>query len=110
MELDRKLIQLRIDIIERNLKEINEILKERINYRNELALKHALLEIIEACFDIANHIISVLGLRRPLSYSDIFEVLKENKIINENLAKRLKEMAKFRNFLVHRYPFAQKEN
>jgi uncharacterized protein YutE (UPF0331/DUF86 family) len=109
MELDRKLIQLRMDIIERNLKEIDEILKEEINYRNELALKHALLEIIEACFDIANHIISVLGLRRPLSYSDIFEVLKENKIINENLAKRLKEMAKFRNFLVHRYPFVQKE-
>jgi uncharacterized protein YutE (UPF0331/DUF86 family) len=25
------------------------------------------------------------------------------------LAKRLKEIAKFRNFLVHRYPFAQKE-
>jgi uncharacterized protein YutE (UPF0331/DUF86 family) len=41
--------------------------------------------------------------------SDISEVLKENKIINENLAKRLKEMSKFRNFLVHRYPFVQKE-
>jgi len=27
MELDKKLIQLRIDTIERNLKEINEILK-----------------------------------------------------------------------------------
>ncbi len=50
MELDKKLIQLRIDIIERNLKETDEILKEKINYRNELTLRHALLEIIEARF------------------------------------------------------------
>jgi hypothetical protein len=45
MELDKKLIQLRIDIIERNLKEVKNILKEKLTYRNELALKHALLEL-----------------------------------------------------------------
>ena len=109
MELDEKLIQLRVDVIERNIKEAKEIVKEEIDYRNELALKHALLESIEACFDIANHIISVFDFRRPTSYSDAFEVLKENGIIDENLAERLKEMAKFRNFLVHRYAFVQKE-
>jgi uncharacterized protein YutE (UPF0331/DUF86 family) len=109
MELDRKLIQLRIDVIERNIKEAREIVKGEISYRDELALKHALLESIEACFDIANHIISAFDFRRPLSYSDAFEVLKENRIIDEKLAERLKEMAKFRNFLVHRYAFVQKE-
>jgi len=66
-------------------------------------------ESIETCFDIANHIIPVFDFRRPTSYSDAFEVLKENKIIDESLAERLKEMAKFRNFLVHRYAFAQKK-
>jgi len=109
MELGKKLIQLRIDVIERNIKEAREIVKEKISYRDELALKHALLESIEACFDIANNIISAFDFRRPLSYSDAFEVLKENKIIDEKLAERLKEMAKFRNFLVHRYAFVQKE-
>ena len=109
MELDEKLIQLRIDVIERNIKEAREIVKGEIDYRNELALKHALLESIEACFDIANHIISVFDFRRPTSYSDAFEVLKENKIIDESLAERLKEMTKFRNFLVDRYAFVQKE-
>jgi hypothetical protein len=37
MELDKKMIQLRIDIIERNLKEIENIAKEKlekISYRN----------------------------------------------------------------------------
>jgi len=44
-----------------------------------------------------------------MSYSDAFEVLKENRIIDEKLAERLKETANFRNFLVHRYAFVQKE-
>ena len=76
MELDKKLIQLRIDVIERNIKEAREIVKGEISYRDELALKHSLLESIEACFDIANHIISAFDFRRHLSYSDAFEVLK----------------------------------
>ncbi len=106
MELDKKVIHLRIDVIERNLKEIQNIIKEKpdkISYRDELALKHALLECVEACADIANHIISTKGFRRPDDYSDIFVVLEENKIINKSLSKRLQEMAKFRNVLVHRY-------
>jgi uncharacterized protein YutE (UPF0331/DUF86 family) len=106
MELDKRMIQLRIDVIERNLKEIENIAKEKqekISYRDELALKHALLECIEACIDISNHIISVKGFRRPMDYSDVFIVLEENKIISKNLSCRLQEMAKFRNVLVHRY-------
>jgi len=106
MELDKKIIQLRIDVIERNLKEIENISKEKlgkISYRDELALKHALLECIEACVDISNHIISVKGFRRPMDYSDVFLVLEENKIINKDFSYRLQEMTKFRNVLVHRY-------
>ena len=64
MELDKKLIQLRIDVIERNIKEARQIVREEISYRDELALKQALLESIEACFDIANNIISVFDFRR----------------------------------------------
>jgi uncharacterized protein YutE (UPF0331/DUF86 family) len=111
MELDKKMIQLRIDVIERNLKEIKNISKEKpekISYRDELALKHALLECIEACVDISNHIISVKGFRRPMDYSDVFLVLEENKIINKDLSYRLQKMAKFRNVLVHRYALVDK--
>jgi len=32
MELDKKLIQLRIDVIERNIKEARQIVKEKISY------------------------------------------------------------------------------
>ena len=104
MEPDKRLIQLRIDIIERNLKEIRDILKlKKMRYRDELALKHALLESLEACIDIANHIIATKGFRRPTDYKDIFVVLEENKIVPKGLSRKLQEIAKFRNVLVHRY-------
>ncbi|NMB07004.1 MAG: hypothetical protein GX981_01290 [Tissierellia bacterium] len=35
--------------------------------------------------DIANHIISDMGYRKPSSNREIFEILFENKIINNNL-------------------------
>jgi len=104
MELNKEIIKSRIDIIERNLKEIKEISNQKFfTYRDELALKHALLECIEACVDIANHIISVKGFRKAESYSDVFKVLEENGIINKDLSEKLQSMVKFRNVLVHRY-------
>ena len=108
MELDKELIQLRIDVIEKNLNEINSMVKEGYekfsgSFRDELAAKHALLESIEACVDIANHIIAAKNYRRPLDYKDVFKILEEKKIIPKDLSFRLQEMAKFRNLLVHRY-------
>lgn len=108
MELDKKLINLRIDVIERNLAEIKDITNEGYsnlisNYRNELASKQALLESIEACIDISTHIITVQGMRRPVDYKDIFLILGENDILDKNLSRKMQEMAKFRNVLVHRY-------
>ena len=106
MELDKRLIQLRIDVIERNLEEVKKILRQKsLSYRDELALKHALLECIEACIDIGNHIIATKGFRRPVDYKDIFEVLMENKILKKELGKKLKRMVGFRNVLVHRYAY-----
>ncbi len=59
--------------------------------------------IIEACIDIAQHIIADEQLREPTSYRDTFNVLAENNILlSEDLA-RLENMASFRNLLVHYY-------
>ena len=41
---------------------------------------------VEACLDLASHIISHRGLREPLDNKDCFQVLKENKIIAVDLA------------------------
>ena len=58
---------------------------------------------IECVIDIANHIISDMGYRKPNSNREIFEILFENKIIDSDLKKSLSNMAGFRNILVHDY-------
>ena len=58
---------------------------------------------IECLIDIANHIISDMGYRKPSSNKEIFEILFENKIIDSNLKESLSNMAGFRNILVHDY-------
>ncbi len=106
--IDKTIIEGKLDIIELNLKflgEFKNVNSEEFieNYRDVQAVKYSLLEIIEACIDIANHIISAEGYRRAEEYADMFEILKENRIISKNLASNLGDMASFRNLLVHRY-------
>ncbi|MBW1699824.1 MAG: DUF86 domain-containing protein [Deltaproteobacteria bacterium] len=59
--------------------------------------------MIEACIDIAQHIISDRQLREPANYRDTFVVLAENGIIDVKDLKRFENMASFRNLLVHYY-------
>lgn len=58
---------------------------------------------IEACLDLASHIISYSGFREPLDNKDCFQIMLENGIISPGLADRLKRMAQFRNIVVHDY-------
>ena len=114
MELDKELIQLIIGIIERNLETIEKIVDEGFekfkgNLRNELVSKNALLESIEACIAITNHIIAAKGFRRPEDYRNSFIILKEIKILDEELSRKLHKMAKSRDLLVHRYAEIEKE-
>ena len=108
MQIDKNLIQGKIDIIEKNLdflREYNNInaLEFLNNYKDIQAAKYSLFEIIEACIDIAAHIISAKGFERPESYAEMFEILGKKNILESNLSKNLSDMAKFRNFLVHSY-------
>jgi len=58
---------------------------------------------IEACLDLANHIISYEGYREPKDNKDIITVLHEKSLLNDEQAVNLKKMAQFRNVLVHDY-------
>lgn len=58
---------------------------------------------IECLIDIGNHIISDLQYRKPESNRAVFEVLFENKKIDEKLLNNLVKMDQFRNILVHDY-------
>ena len=65
--------------------------------------KYYLQVSVECCLDIANHIIAAKGFRAPKDYADSFKVLEEQGVFDEKLGMKLRQMAKFRNRLVHLY-------
>ena len=65
--------------------------------------KYYLQVSIECCLDVANHIIAAERFRVPRDYADTFKVIEEQSLVPEDLGKRLQQMAKFRNRLVHLY-------
>jgi len=65
--------------------------------------KYYLQVSIECCLDIANHIIAAQTFRAPRDYADSFKVLEEHAILNADQGIKLRQMAKFRNRLVHLY-------
>ncbi|WDU82630.1 type VII toxin-antitoxin system HepT family RNase toxin [Caloramator sp. Dgby_cultured_2] len=58
---------------------------------------------VECVLDIANIIISSLGLERPDSYRETILTLYKQGVISEQFAKQIVGMASFRNILVHDY-------
>lgn len=73
------------------------------DWKTQRIVERTLQMIIEACVDLAHHIISDEGMRTPTSYADAFKVLAENRVIDSNLLVTMDRMAKFRNVVVHQY-------
>ena len=65
--------------------------------------KYYLQVAIETCLDVANHIIATERFRAPKDYADAFAVLEETNILEKAMGQKLRQMAKFRNRLVHLY-------
>lgn len=65
--------------------------------------KYTLIVAIEACLDLAHHVISTNDLRMPEDYADAFSILAEEGILETEFADQLGAMARFRNRLVHIY-------
>lgn len=58
---------------------------------------------IQACLDVAAHIVAAEGYREPADYGDLFRILEEEGVVSSNVAERMVEMAGFRNVLAHQY-------
>ena len=65
--------------------------------------KYHFIVSIESCIDMCNHIIARNGYRVPEDYGDTFKVMSEEGAIEQEFAQELRNMAKFRNRLVHLY-------
>jgi uncharacterized protein YutE (UPF0331/DUF86 family) len=58
---------------------------------------------IEGCIEIASHIVSADRLGAPSDYAHLFSLLEENRVIPSDVAEAMRQMAKFRNRIVHLY-------
>lgn len=106
--VDRERIERRLLKLEQSLRKLNEISQvswddyikdEGIQDRVERNLQIA----AQACIDIGNHVIADRGYRSPLGYGDIFTVLMEEGLLPVTLANNMRQIAGFRNILVHDY-------
>jgi uncharacterized protein YutE (UPF0331/DUF86 family) len=67
------------------------------------ALLHYLYLMADTCIALAELVISQKDLRTPQSYSEAFDILGENGILDPGFAYSFAKIAGFRNFLAHDY-------
>jgi uncharacterized protein YutE (UPF0331/DUF86 family) len=65
--------------------------------------KYHFIVAIETCIDMCNHLIARNGYRAPEDYGDTFSVMGEAGALPPDFSEELKNMARFRNRLVHLY-------
>lgn len=102
------IIKAKINHIENNLGRLEE--KQNItfdefkrNIDSQDIILHNLQLSIQGCIDMASHIISDQGWVVPDTLAGLFDILLKHKIISEELNKKLKMMAGFRNIIIHEY-------
>jgi uncharacterized protein YutE (UPF0331/DUF86 family) len=57
----------------------------------------------EQCINVGQYIVKLKKLGLPNGYREVFELLAVNKLIPEDLSKRLQLMVGFRNIAIHEY-------
>lgn len=66
-------------------------------------IKYTFVTAIEACIDVAQHICAAEGWGPPRDNADAFSLLGDHKVVDRELAVRMRRAAGFRNVLVHEY-------
>lgn len=106
--VDPERVRTRLGSVEEDLRDLAEQQELSIrDYRNDRDLQ-AIVErrfetAIQACLDIAGHIVAAEGFREPSDYGDLFRILEAEDILTSDTADRMVEMAGFRNVLAHQY-------
>ncbi|KRQ87801.1 hypothetical protein ABG79_00606 [Caloramator mitchellensis] len=103
------LINFKIRELQKNLLQLKQVSYEinKENLKEDIirywGIERGIHICVECVLDIANIIISSLGLERPDSYRETILTLYKQGVIPEQFAKQIVGMASFRNILVHDY-------
>lgn len=104
----------KIKDLSRFLEELGRIVPKSVEeYRSNIEKKAACEryaeKIIEALTDLAFLTIKNKKLRMPESDTDAFDILLENKMVDEVLAAKLKKAKGMRNIIAHQYGIVDDE-
>lgn len=103
---DADLIAKKLAFIEACVRELREEAHpERIGHdlREERFIAHTLQLAIQAALDVASHIVSARRLGEPSSNRELFTLLGRDGWVAPERVPVLRDMAAFRNVLVHGY-------
>lgn len=106
--LDRDRLRSLLGVISESVRQLDELgrLSEEhflADFKNTESAKYLLIKATEAAIDTCNHLVARMGGRAPRDYADCFAVLEELDVLPAELTSRLRQMARFRNLLVHMY-------
>ena len=103
---DPELIAKRLAVIETCVRELRELAHPPAiptDVREARFVEHTLQIAIQAALDTASHIVSDERLGEPRTNRGLFDLLERAGWIEPVLAGALRDMAGFRNILVHGY-------
>ena len=106
--LDKETIMDRINLIKKSKKRLNDFQKMSVKEFKDSGDNYAIAEhhlriSIEAVLDIGRHVCIQKNLGQPKDYTEIFDILGDNYILNPEFAEKIRGMAGYRNRLVHMY-------
>lgn len=106
--VDRELVLRKLSLLDEYADQLGEyrgLTAEQYgsDWKTQRIIERTLQLAIEACADIAHHVIADHRLRVPSTYAETFDVLAEAGLLDPALHGVMVRMARFRNLLVHDY-------
>lgn len=89
----------------KKLKFLQKYSKEKFltDWQIEAQVNRIMQLAIECSIDIGEEILSGVKTRPPKTYKETFLLLYQNKVIKQDLMKKMRDLCEFRNELVHDY-------
>jgi uncharacterized protein YutE (UPF0331/DUF86 family) len=104
--IDSGLVAKKLALIETCVQQLRTMARPealRTDVREQRFVEHTLQIAVQAALDVASHIVSDERLGEPETNRELFDLLVRGGRLPEALAPSLRDMAGFRNVLVHGY-------
>ena len=103
---DAELVLKKLAFVETCLAELERLAKPELiadDVRERRFIEHTLQLAIQACLDVASHVVSDQRLGEPKTNHELFDLLTVADWIPREVGAKLRAAAGFRNILVHGY-------